>query len=114
MYAGNVSIWIKYHDFSKISRQMVLDNLINSDNEIYDFACRLLDKLYNPDGDKKVRSLCVGVANLTDKYKVQLSLLDSNVDKKEESIDAELKQALLNIKKKYGDKSITYADRIGK
>lgn len=114
MYAGNVSIWIKYHDFSKISRQMVLDNLINSDNEIYDFACRLLDKVYNPDGDKKVRSLCVGVANLTDKYKVQLSLLDSNVDKKEESIDAELKQALLNIKKKYGDKSITYADRIGK
>lgn len=114
MYAGNVSIWIKYHDFSKISKQMVLDNLINNDNEIYDYACKLLDKLYNPDSDKKVRSLCVGVANLTDKYKVQLSLLDANIDKKEESIDTELKQALLNIKKKYGDKSITYADRISK
>ena len=114
MYAANVSIWIKYHDFTKLSKQTVLDNLINKDEEIYDNACILFNKLYNPDGDKKVRSLCVGVASLTDKYKVQLSLLDTNIDKKEESIDDELKQTLLNIKKKYGDKSITYADRINK
>ena len=113
MYAGNVSIWIKYHDFTKISKQMVLNNLINKDDDIYNNAVLLLNKLYNPDGDKKVRSLCVGVANLTDKYKVQLSLLD-NVQRKEDDIDEELKQALLNIKKKYGDKSITYADRIDK
>ena len=114
MYAANVSIWIKYHDFTKLSKQMVLDNLINKDEEIYNNACILFDKLYNSDSDKKVRSLCVGVANLTDKYKVQLSLLDSNIDKKEESIDVELKKALNEIKKKYGDKSITYADRINK
>ena len=114
MYAENVSIWIKYHDFTKLSKQMVLDNLINKDEEIYNNACILFDKLYNSDSDKKVRSLCVGVANLTDKYKVQLSLLDSNIDKKEESIDVELKKALNEIKKKYGDKSITYADRINK
>ena len=114
MYAANVSIWIKYHDFTKLSKQTVLDNLINKDEEIYDNACTLFNKLYNPDGDKKVRSLCVGVSSLTDKYKVQLSLLDTNIDKKEESIDNELKQTLLNIKKKYGDKSITYADRINK
>ena len=113
MYAGNVSIWIKYHDFTKLSKQMVLDNLINSDNEIYECACKLFDKIYNADGDKKVRSLCVGVSNLTDKYKVQLSLLD-NVDKKENEVDEELKKALLDIKKKYGDKSITYADRMDK
>ena len=114
MYAANVSIWVKYHDFTKLSKQTILDNLINKDEEIYDNACILFSKLYNPDGDKKVRSICVGVANLTDKYKVQLSLLDSNVDKKEESIDDELKKTLNDIKKKYGDKSITYADRINK
>ena len=114
MYAANVSIWVKYHDFTKLSKQTVLDNLINKDEEIYDNACMLFNKLYNPDGDKKVRSICVGVASLTDKYKVQLSLLDSNVDKKEDSIDDELKKALNDIKKKYGDKSITYADRINK
>ena len=112
MYAPNDSIWIKYHDFTKISKQITLDKLINSDNEIYDNACRLFDKLYNPDGDKKVRSLCVGVANLTDTYKVQLSLLENNL--KEENINDELKKTVESIKKKYGDKSITYADRINK
>ena len=113
MYAENVSILVKYHDFSKISKQMILENLINSDNEIYEYACKLFDKVYNPDGDKKVRSLCVCVAGLTDKYKVQLSLL-GNVDIKEKEVDEELKKTLLDIKKKYGDKSITYADRIHK
>ena len=112
MYAPNVSIWIKFHDFTKISKQITLDKLINSDNDIYDNACKLLDKIYNPDGDKKVRSLCVGVANLTDQYKVQLSLLENNL--KEDNINVELKKTLEDIKKKYGDKSITYADRLNK
>ena len=112
MYAPNVSIWIKYHDFTKVSKQITLDKLINSDNDIYDNACRLFDKIYNPDGDKKVRSLCVGVSNLTDTYKVQLSLLENNL--KEENINSELKKTLEDIKRKYGDKSITYADRLQK
>ncbi len=112
MYAPNVSVWIKFHDFTKVSKQITLNRLINSDDDIYDNACKLLDKLYNPDGDKKVRSLCVGVANLTDTYKVQLSLLENNI--KEENIDSELKKTLEDIKRKYGDKSITYADRLGK
>ena len=112
MYTPNVGIWVKFHNFTKVSRQMTLDKLINSDNDIYDNACKLIDKLYNPDGDKKVRSLCVFVSNLTDKYKVQLSLLDNNL--KEENVNDELKKTLEEIKKKYGDKSITYADRISK
>ena len=113
MYAGNVSIWIKYHDFTKISKQMVLTNLINTDDDIYNAACLLFDKTYNPDGDKKVRSLCVGVANLTDKYKIQLSLWD-NLEKKEENVNDELKKTLEEIKKKYGDKSITYVGKMNK
>lgn len=113
MYAGNVSIWIKFHDFSKVSKQNVLANLINKDDDIYHEACLLLDKIYNPDGDKKVRSLCVGVANLTDKYKVQLSLLDK-VSAKEDNVNDELKKTLDNIKKKYGDKSITYVSNMNK
>ena len=112
MYAPNVGIWIKYHDFTKISKQLTLDKLINSDGDIYDNACKLIDKIYNPDGDKKVRSLCVSVSNLTDVYKVQLSLLDNNI--KEDNINNELKKTLEDIKKKYGDNSITYADKIKK
>lgn len=112
MYTPNVGIWIKYHDFTKVSKQITIDKLINSDNDIYDYACKLFDKLYNIDSDKKVRSLCVSVSNLTDVYKVQLSLLDNN--EKEDNINDELKKTLEDIKKKYGDKSITYADRINK
>ena len=41
MYALNVSIWVKFNDFSKISKQLTLDNVINSDNEIYENAIKL-------------------------------------------------------------------------
>ena len=110
MYASNVNIWVKFHDFSKISKQMALDNLINSDNDIYNNAVKLFDKLWSTDSDKKIRALCVGVSNLTDVYKVQLSIFDDNVIEKKD----ELKDTIDNIRKKYGDKSITYADKLDK
>ena len=111
MYTSNVSIWIKFHDFTKVSKQVSLDNLINGDNDIYDNAVKLFNKLWNSDSDKKVRALCVGVSNLTDIYKVQLSIFNSDniVDEKDE-----LKDTIDNIRKKYGDKSITYADKLNK
>lgn len=110
MYTSNVNIWIKFHDFTKVSKQIALDNLINSDNDIYENAIKLLDKLWNPDSDKKIRALCVGVSNLTDVYKVQLSIFNDNVIEKKD----ELKDTLDSIRKKYGDKSITYADKLNK
>lgn len=110
MYTSNVNIWIKFHDFTKVSKQISLDNLINSDNDIYENAIKLLDKLWNYDSDKKIRALCVGVSNLTDVYKVQLSIFNDNVIEKKD----ELKDTLDSIRKKYGDKSITYADKLNK
>ena len=68
MYSPNVNIWVKFHDFSKISKQVTLDNLINSDEDIYNNAVKLFNSIWNPDSDKKIRALCVGVANLTDVY----------------------------------------------
>ena len=104
MYASNVSIWIKYHDFTKISKQTTIENLINSDEDIYNEAIKLFDKLWNE--DKKVRALCVGVSNLTDVYKVQLSIFnDNNLKEKKD----ELQDTIDNIRKKYGNNSITYA-----
>lgn len=110
MYAENVSIWIKYNDFTKVSKQMVLDNPINSDNDIYDNAVKLFDKLWNIDSDKKVRSLCVGVSSLTDKYKVQLSILEDN-DIVSKSEDKNIKNVISDIRKKYGKDAITYGDK---
>ena len=112
MYASNVGIWVKYHDFSKISKQTTIDNLTNTDEGIYDKAVMIFDKLWNSEDVKKVRALCVFVGNLTTVYKVQLSLFEKV--EKEDNINDELKKTLTEIKKKYGDKSITFADRIGK
>ena len=73
---------------------------------------KLFNKIWTPDSDKKIRALCVGVSNLTDVYKVQLSIFgDENI--KSEHND-NLQKTLDNIKKKYGDKSITYADELKK
>ena len=112
MYAQNVSIWVRFHDFSKISKQVTLDNLINSDEDIYNNSVKLFNQIWNTDSDKKIRGLCVGVSNLTDVYKVQLSIF-GNDDLREEKNDS-LKVTLKNIKERFGDKSIKYADEIKK
>ena len=78
--------------------------------DIYNNAIKLFNKLWDPDDDKKVRALCVGVNNLTDAYKVQLSIFDEEniqMDKKDH-----LQKTLDDIKKKYGDKSITSASEL--
>ena len=112
LYAPSVSIWIKYHDFSKISKQITLDNLIDTDDDIYNNAIKLFNKLWNPDDEKKVRALCVGVSNLTDVYKVQLSIFGDNDIQhfKNENLQRTLDQ----IKDRFGDSSITYADKLKK
>ena len=68
--------------------------------------------VWNSDTDKKIRALCVGVANLTDVYKVQLSIFGDENIKMDRNDN--LQKTLDDIKKKYGDKSITYADELKK
>ena len=112
MYAPNVSIWVKFNDFTKVSKQITLDNVIDNDEDIYNNAVKLFNMVWNSDMDKKIRALCVGVANLTDVYKVQLSIFgDDNIKM---DMNDNLQKTLDDIKKKYGDKSITYADELKK
>ena len=112
MYAPNVSIWVKFHDFTKISKQVTLDNLINSDEDIYKNAVKLFDKLWNVDSDKKIRGLCVGVSNLTDVYKVQLSIFGAENVKMEKNDN--LQKTIDEINKRYGGKAITNASELKK
>ena len=110
MYAPNVSIWVKFHDFTKVSKQITLDNLINGDEDIYSNAVKLFDKLWDSDSDKKIRGLCVGVSNLTDVYKVQLSIFgEDNIKVKENN---NLQKTIDEINQRFGDKAIKYADQI--
>ena len=112
MYAPSVNVWVKFHDFTKISKQVTLENLINSDEDIYMEAVNLFNKMWNSDSDKRVRALCVGVANLTDVCKVQLSIFNNEI-KTIKKVD-DLQITLDKIRKKYGDKSIAYADKFKK
>ena len=113
MYAKNVSIWIKYSNFIKVSKQTVLDNRIHTDQDIYKYSCLLFDKLW--DKENYIRGLCVGVGNLSNNNDRQLSLFEmGNINKKNEVIDDKLQKALDKIRNKYGDDKIIYADMIKK
>lgn len=112
MYARNVSIWIKYSNFIKVSKQMILDNTIHTDQDIYYYSTLLFDKLW--DKDSYIRALCVGVGSLSNGHDRQLSLFD--LGKKEEVIehDDKLQKVLDKIRNKYGNDKIMYADMIVK
>ena len=112
MYAYSVNIWIKYSNFIKVSKQLSLDNGINSDKDIYHYACNLFDKLW--DNDNYIRGLCVGVANISNNHDAQLTLFNNNYNKDNNYKDDKLQEAMDKIKSKYGDNIITYADMIDK
>ena len=110
MYAYSVNIWIKYSNFTKVSKQVKLDNAINSDKDIYNYACSLFNNLW--DNDNYIRGLCVGVANLSNNHDIQLSLFSNNIDKEKNVKDKKIQEAMDKIKNKYGNNSITYADML--
>lgn len=110
LYASNVSIWIKYSDFSKYSKQMSLDNSISNDNDIYKHALKLFQKLW--DKDRTIRGICVGVGNLNTNSDIQLSIFNNNI--KNIKNDKKLQETLDTIRNKYGKDIINYADILKK
>ena len=113
MYARNVSIWIKYSNFVKVSKQMNLDNAIHNDSDIYNISIMLFDKLWNKEDN--VRGLCVGVSNFKNTNDKQLSLFDSNItNNKKDLKEDKLQKVLDNLRNKYGSDKIGYADMMKK
>ena len=105
MYASNISIWIKYPNFTKISKQIKLNNYVNTPLEIYNYAKELFIKTWN---EEPIRAICVGVNNLSYDKNIQLSLFISN---EENEKNEKLKKTINNINKKYGKNTITYAKK---
>ena len=105
MYASNISIWIKYPNFTKISKQIKLNNYVNTPLEIYNYAKELFIKTRN---EEPIRAICVGVNNLSYDKNIQLSLFISN---EENEKNEKLKKTINNINKKYGKNTITYAKK---
>lgn len=117
MYAMNVSIWIKYSNFIKVSKQINLDNVVHTDNEIYESSIKLFDKLWNK--EDTVRGLCVRVSNLRSDNNRQLSLFDISNNNDNKNIkglekDDKLQKVMDEIRNKYGNDKIMYADMIVK
>ena len=108
MYADTVGMWVKYNYFDKVSRQEKLDYSVSTDEEIYDNAIRIFNKLWNRDNG--IRSICVFVSGLSNSRKKQLSLFDVEdngthiIEKKKEN----LQNVIDNMRNKYGSDIIKY------
>ena len=115
MYAKNVSIWIKYSNFIKVSKQISLNNRIHIDEDIYKYSILLFDKLW--DKESYIRGLCVGVSDFSSIHDKQLSLFDENnfnrnTNEKKDEENSKLQKAIDEIRVKYGNDKIMYADMI--
>ena len=110
LYAKNVSIWIKYVDFTKVSKQIKLNNPISTDIDIYTNSVKLFNKTWN---EEPIRALCVGVSDLTKTNNIQLNLFTTNNIKEEKKQDKKLQETIDNLNKKYNN-IITYADIVNK
>ena len=110
-YAKNINIWIRYNDFKKVSKQMNIENSINTDDEIIHYASILFDKLW--DKTTPIRALSVGVGNLSTSHDKQLSLFDNKEQTYERKyLNDKLQKTIDEIKKKFGNDKIVYADMI--
>lgn len=103
MYANTVTVWVKYSNFEKISKQQKLENSISSDEDIYKIATLLFNSIWT---EESIRGLCVGVADLSTTKRVQLSIFSKNNDENEDK----LQEAIDSIREKYGSNLITYAN----
>lgn len=107
-YADTIGVWLKYSYFDKISKQEKLDISISTDEEIYENAKRVFNKLWNHDDG--IRSICVFISGLSNIRKKQLSIfdLDSNNDSNE--VNEKIQELVDNLQNKYGKKVIRFAN----
>lgn len=106
MYADTIGVWLKYSYFEKISKQEKLDISISTDEEIYDNACRIFDKLWN--NEDGIRSICVFISGLSNTRKKQLSIFDTDSDV--EDNNEKVQQLVDDLQNKFGKNII----RLGK
>ena len=113
--AGNVTVEIKYADFTKCSHQAPFLTPTNATSKIYELSCLLFDELWN---GYPVRLLGIRCSKLQDVGEpVQMSLFDMEFPKNENGQTAlsktpnrekleKLDKAMDSIKKRFGDGAI--------
>lgn len=113
--AGNVTVEIKYADFTKCSHQAPLLSPTNVTTKIYELSCRLFDELWN---GSPIRLLGIRTSKLQDLGEpVQMSLFDLEFSKETKEVKPvkkgpsgekleKLDKAMDAIKKRYGESAI--------
>ena len=98
-HAGRVSVYLKSSNLSGYSHQVKLYGMVNTTNEIFEVAKRLVDEMWKKE---PVRAMSISLSDLTDDNNVQLSLFDSEGREKDEALD----RTIDIIRETYGTKSI--------
>lgn len=111
LYTSNVSIWIKYKDFTKLSKQIKLNIKTNNKNEIYKNSINLFNQIWNEDA---IRAICVAISNFSRTNNIQLNIFNNKIVN-EHSLknDQKLNETINKLNNKY-NKIITYASEIKK
>lgn len=98
---SNVSVQIKYSDFSVFGKQMHLKSPTSSTEAIYGFACSVFDALWT---GQPVRLLGVALSELTEAENDQISIFENMEKEKHKKLDSVCDA----IRKKFGNHSISY------
>ena len=93
MYTKSVSIWIKYTDFTKVSKQITLTNSTNELEYIYMHAIKLFNSIWN---EESIRALCVGISTLSKTNDIQLNLFSHEKIKETPKITNEKLDKVIN------------------
>lgn len=101
--AGGVSVGMRTSSFENSSRQLLLDSSTDVTEEIFETACRLLNKMW--DGKKPLRLLQVTATRLTDAEYRQYSLFDRVDYEKLEKAN----QAIDSIRARFGENAVMRA-----
>ena len=106
MVANVVNVGLRTKDFKDFSHQKKLDFATANTKDIYLKAKELLKEMYN---GEEIRLVALRVDKLTNKNEAQISLFETEKERKQEKLD----EVLDNLKEKYGYEKITRAGKMG-
>lgn len=100
-----ISVAIRDGNFDKMSHQMTMSTATNITNELYSYACRLFDQIW--DG-RPIRALGVHTSDVREAEDRQLDLFDTNDYSRQEQVD----KAMDALRARFGRGAIKRASLI--
>ena len=106
MSANVVNVGLRTSDFKDFSHQKKLDVSTSNTKQIYMVEKELLNQMYNVEA---IRLISLKVDKLSNKNEEQLSLFNTEKNKKLDKLD----ETLDKLKEKYGYEKVTRAGKLG-